>query len=128
MRYIPEGERIDILRVLKECKGDAVLASRSLGVSVSIIEWVDIVVNKKFNATPSGLGKPELQAYIVAMRSIFSYDGWDNNSEVLIKARSDYEKGLVELTTGRDGVNLILYAIPRANVDKDRRPYLLDIR
>lgn len=127
MRVIKKEERVHILQTLADCKGDYVQAAKKLSISVDTISWVDMVENKRFNYTEAGRGRPELWKYIVAIRSVFETLGWRNNDKAIIKAREDYDAGKVELCTGRDGENLILYAIPRKVIAKGRKPYFNDL-
>lgn len=59
-----------------------------------------------------GMGRPELQDFIVARRAIRG-PRWENSDPNIMKARELYEKGHIDMATGRDGSWEILYAIPR---------------
>lgn len=122
MKNYTEAERRQIVQTLNECKGNYEIAARKLGINPSVVRWADVVVNKKFNATQDGRGRPELRAYIVAIRDIDATPTWDNSDPKIAKARQDYDDGKIEMVTGRDGMNLILYAIPRREVEV-RKPY-----
>lgn len=58
-----------------------------------------------------GEGRPELREFVVARKLVT--ERWDNDSAEVAKARWDYEAGLIEMATGRDGRWLLLYAFPR---------------
>jgi hypothetical protein len=66
---------------------------------------------KSREALYGGVGRPEMEKYTVCIKHV--NEAWDNQ-DACAKARADYEAGTHELATGRDGDNLILYAIPRA--------------
>ncbi len=66
-----------------------------------------------------GKGRPELVPYIVAIRDKEKEPLWDNTLPRIVKARELYEEGYVELITGYDSGNVILYAIPRKDRDLD---------
>jgi len=58
-----------------------------------------------------GYGPPNMRDFMVARKK--AWEAWKNSDPAIKKAREDYECGVVELATGRDGDWLILYAIPR---------------
>lgn len=58
-----------------------------------------------------GYGRPELQQFIVARKLATAV--WDNTDPDIAAARDAFEAGTIDMTTGRDGKWLILYAIPR---------------
>lgn len=69
-----------------------------------------------------GWGREDLRRYIVARRSVHDQT-WPASDELAI-ARREYDAGLCELCTGRDGDWLILYKIPRQQRDMKRTPWL----
>lgn len=116
-RFVSPEERKEILRTLIETKGDYNKTCHKLGVPLAIVRWVDIVENKKFSATEEDLGKPELIAYIVAVKypvvGSKDFGPWDNSDQAIIEARRLYDKGVVELVTRKTSRTMILYALPR---------------
>lgn len=123
MQFFSEETKQLVMDTLRDNKGDIPRTAHHLGMSEAQIRWVDVIVNKKFDLTVVGKGRPELQPYIVAIRDRNFEPVWDNDNPKIIKARELYDEGVVELTTGIDGDNMILYAIPRRFKDIDRLPY-----
>ena len=64
--------------------------------------------------TEDGLGRIELREYIVAVKQ--ATDKWPDLSET----KAIYDEGKIEMCIGRDGENLIQYAIPRKWPTKPR--------
>jgi hypothetical protein len=96
--------------------------AKKAGVSVDFVRNYDIVANKRFVVSEDGQGRPEMRKYIVAIRHADRH--WDKNKYPgLDQARRDYDAGRIEMITGRDGFNFILYAIPRTEIAKKRRVY-----
>lgn len=98
---------------LKKHRGDYEEVAKELRIPMRLVECVDVIWNKKFNYTPEGMGRPELQKYIVGVRDLSLFEGWDNTSLEIKIARQQYANGTVELCTARDGMKAILYSIPR---------------
>lgn len=115
-----------ILDTLKACEGNYEKTAKRLMVSIALVEETDIIHNRKYNYTDAGRGKPHLQRYIIAVRNVKDPQGWDNNDPKIKKARELYDEGLVEISTGRDGMNLILYAIPREYKDEKIKKWLTE--
>ena len=95
--------------------------ARRLGVDVKVV-W-DVIEREEVSldggaARYDGWGPPELQSYLIARKLV--RESWDNSDPKIAKARADYEEGVVEMTTGRDGGYSLLYAIPRRH--KQPRP------
>jgi len=111
-----------VLELLIKHNGDYETVARFARVNSRIVYWIDVLENKKFNKTQDGLGVPHLQPYIVATKDADDNRGWPNNSPKLKEARELYDRGLVELVTGRDGMKLILYAIPRRMPQDRKKP------
>lgn len=65
-----------------------------------------------------GLGRQELRQFIVDVKHVNS--SWPRISQAVYDA---YDDGTVDVCQGRDGDTIILYAIPRQRVDRERRPY-----
>ena len=63
---------------------------------------------------------PKLDRYIVVRKHVNS--AWPITRDLII-AKQQYDLGEVEICTGRDGDELILYAIPRKQIAKGRTPY-----
>ena len=85
------------------------------GIDVKLVwQIVDQHSDKlsSFSERNGGLGRPEMQRYLVARRQVTARQ-WDNDLPEIAKARANYESGTIEMMTGRDGGWLILYAIPR---------------
>lgn len=102
-----------ILDSLITYKGNYSRVRLKTGIPQSIIEFVDITENKKYNYTIEGRGPVEMQKYIIAVKDVRDGQGWPNKSPEIVSARNAYDDGLVELCTGRDGFNILLYSIPR---------------
>lgn len=122
MRQLTQAERDLIVLTLSENKGSYEKTSKILGISARIVYHVDVTENKRYNFTAEGRGKLALQKYIVAIRDLTNGGIWDNSDPLILKARKDYDDGKVEMMTGRDGMNLILYAVPR-RIKADRKPW-----
>ena len=116
---IPQQQRDHIVRVLKDNDGDYEQTARELVIPPALVREVDIIENKRFNATPSGRGRPELQKYIVAIAKM--HEPWNNRTKEIREARAAYEAGTHEMCQGRDGLNKILYLIPRKRKVKPRK-------
>lgn len=122
MQYFSEEQKQLVLDTLRENKGDIQSTARQLGMSESQVNWVDVIVNGKLTYI-EGKGRAELQPYIVAIRDKRFEPLWDNDNPKISKARDLYDEGKVEIVTGNDGNNVILYAIPRRFPELDRVPY-----
>lgn len=123
MQFFSEETKQLVIDTLRDNKGDEARTAQQLGLSEAQVRWVDVIVNKKFDMNVVGKGRPELQPYIVAIRDRNFEPVWDNENPKIIKARELYDEGVVEMATGIDGDNIILYAIPRRFKDEDRPPY-----
>ncbi len=122
---IDEKKKQLILNTLKECKeshGSYSKTVRKLSIPTPVVEYVDVVENKRFNYTPEGRGREALQKFIVAIKDVRDGEDWDNDSPEISEARKAYDDGRIEMATGRDGFNMILYAIPRVE-QAVRKPY-----
>ena len=122
-RELTEPVRALILETLKSCSGNYEMAASQLAISASTIRRIDIIYNKKFNWTPEGLGRPELQQYIVAVRDREDTHTWDNTDQKIIEARMLHDAGIADMLTGNDGMNIILYSIPRPKPEVSRKNY-----
>lgn len=111
MYFINEAKRKLVLETLAAYNNDYARAAKKLHMKEKVIRWIVQVENQEFNMTESGKGRPELQKYIVAIKH--RDECWDNTKPEIVEARKAYEDGIVELTSGKDGWNDILYAIPR---------------
>lgn len=127
MRYFSKEQQEQVVETLKEFKDDARKTAIFLGLTPKEVSWIDIVANKKFNYTEEGRGKKELQPYIVAIRNRLDEPAWDNMNSRIVKARELYDAGVVEIIHGNDGVNIIMYAMPRRYPDMSRKPYFVAI-
>ena len=112
-----------ILAALEKNDGDYDLTAAEIHVSSIIVRETDIVENKRHNFTEEGIGPKHLQKYIVAVAKV--HEGWDNTDETIREARDKYNRGEVEITTGRDGLNMMLYAIPRKTINEDTADYFI---
>lgn len=114
-----------ILRTLASCNGNYEKAARKLVLTDRVVQQVDMVHNGTWNYTPEGRGPKPLQRYIIATRNIFDGIDWDRNpnNHKIKEARRLYNEGKIEMATGRDGFNILLYAIPRREIVTDRKPY-----
>lgn len=120
MQFISDETKQLVIDTLRNNKGDERLTAHQLGLSEAQVRWVDMIVHQKFDQAVKGKGRPELQPYIVAIRDKNFEPVWDNTNPKIQKARDLYDEGVVEVMTGVDGDNIILYAIPRRF--KDERP------
>ena len=113
---------LQTLKDTKESNGSYSKTVRKLSIPTPVVEYVDVVENKRFNYTPEGRGRESLQKYIIAIKDVRNGEDWDNDSQEISEARKAYDDGRIEMATGRDGFNLILYAIPRVE-QAVRKPY-----
>lgn len=127
MQFFSEETKQLVIDTLRDNKGDERLTAHQLGLTEAQVRWVDVIVNKKFDVSIVGKGRPELQPYIVAIRDKNFEPVWDNTNPKIQKARDLYDEGKVEVLTGVDGDNVILYAIPRRFPDEDRGVYFAHI-
>lgn len=123
MKNFSDNQRDHILDTLKENKNDVEKTATQLGITPGQVRHIDIIENKRFNFTEDGQGRPELKPFIVAIRGRDDAKGWDNSLPKVKQAKELYDEGKVEMCQGMDGMNLILYAIPRKTIDTNRRPY-----
>lgn len=110
-----------ILEVLTKHRGSYSEVAKELRVPSGVVRQVDIVRNRKYNYTEAGRGPKHIQKYLIATTR--THTPWDNENPLIKKAREDYDAGKIEMCTGRDGLNLLLYAIPRKMIDTTRKPY-----
>lgn len=110
---VSEKTKKKVLDLLVKYNGDYEEVARYALVNAQTVYWIDVTENKKFNKTEDGLGVPKLRPYIIATRDVDDPAGWHNNDPKIKQARNLYDQGIVELATARDGMKLILYAIPR---------------
>lgn len=115
--YTPD----QILKRLEENKGNYTLTATEMKISANAIRKLHLVSTKQFNATPEGRGPKHLQKYLVAVTKV--YEGWDNELPEIAKARQSYDEGKIEMCTGRDGLNLLMYAFPKKKPSMQNRPY-----
>lgn len=111
-----------ILQALIDHNGSYEKAGKATNTSQRLVQWVDVTENRKFNYTPIGRGRPELQKFIVGVRDLSEFEGWNNEDPKIKKARDDYDAGTHEMCSTRDGMNLLLYSIPR-KIKAERKPY-----
>ena len=116
---ITQEQKDQVIALLDKHGNNYDKVSKRVRLNLQIIYWIDVMENGKHNKTDKGLGPEHLQPYIIATRAIDDRKGWDNTNPKIIKARELYDEGLVEMSTGRDGMTLILYCIPR--LDKEER-------
>lgn len=117
-----DDESNKVLATLKANKGNYEMASKFLHIPMDRVREIDVRENKLFNYTPEGKGRVEMKSYVIATRHVINRDGWDNRDPKIVEARRLYDAGLVEMVTGRDGMQLVLYAIPR-RYKIARKPY-----
>lgn len=89
--------------------------ARRLGLTVGEVRKFDIVEQGTFRSSEDGLGREELRKYIVATKHVDH--PWNQEDPAIVEAKKAYDDGLVEVCQGRDGFNIILYAIPRKERD-----------
>lgn len=101
--------------------------SKATGIPVHIV-WAIIEENEPLLTSQKeywgGEGRPELREFTVARRRV-SAGQWDNEEPAIAQARADYEAGIIDMATGRDGGWLILYAFPRKK--RDPRPCYFEL-
>lgn len=119
--FTPEQEK-EILAVLASYHGNTERAAKKLLIPERTIQGVEMRHTGKYGYTPEGRGRKELQKYIVAIRDVTKIGSWDKCDRIA-EARRRYDAGDIEMATGRDGFNLILYAIPRREKALGRKPY-----
>jgi len=115
--------REEILRDLRKTRAPARTA-KNLGYRIHLVLQVQEEDNHPRTVRQEmygGMGRPEMQKYIVARKR--AWETWNNEDNDIATARNMYEGGVVELATGRDGDWLILYSIPRVKRVKDREGY-----
>lgn len=83
--------------------------AQHMGVSLKMVKYV--VRTRWVYRHSDGFGPKNLRPFLVAIR--LSIEPWDNTKPMIQKARELYNAGLIELCQGRDGANIIMYAIPR---------------
>lgn len=103
----------EVLDEYKKCRSPFRVATQ-FGMDVNDV-WKLIEANQRYLQDPpekfGGMGRPELQQYIVSRRPVRG-PKWDNNDTNIAKARELYEAGYATMATGRDGGWEILYSIP----------------
>ena len=110
-----------IMDKLKEYNGDYGRVARELHIEIDNIRAIEVQRTGKYGYTSEGRGRPELQKYIV---SIINVRGeWNNDDPAIKAARAQYDAGNAESVIGRDGMNLILYSIPRKTHNIKHKPY-----
>lgn len=118
---ISEEEKAKIVEKLRENRYNIEKTANQMMCSQKLVEWVDVVENKRYNYTPEGRGRKDLQQYIIDIIQVGK--SWDNSKKKINQARKDYNDGKIEMCTARDGMNLILYAIPRNQRIINRKDY-----
>lgn len=120
--YITPEVRADVLRNLIRTRSPFKTA-RKTGVdlrTVLRIQEEERGPRSTHEERHGGWGQPDLRDYVVARKK--AWEAWKNDDPPIANARRDYELGIIEMTTGRDGEYLILYAIPR-EVEQPRPDY-----
>lgn len=110
---IPEDIAAEIRSSLLRSRSPSRTAT-STGYSISLVLQISDELKgprSYYKEKFGGKGRPELQQYTVGRKK--AWEEWDNKEPLIDQARKDYENGVVEIVTGRDGEFLILYAIPR---------------
>ena len=101
---------------------DYLHVARKLKISATTVRNFDIITNGRYVVSEDGYGKVSIRKYIISRRYIDQE--WPAMDDVVIEnARKDYDKGKVEMVTGRDGFYQLLYRIPRTRIDKKRKAY-----
>lgn len=119
MRELSPVER-EMLRADLKTRSPSQIA-RTYGLSLSDILNTPSSGPVFAPVSDDGWGRQELRAYIVSRTKAGA--GWPlADLSKIMTARRDYDAGLVEMCTGRDGKFLILYSIPRKQ-PTDSRPY-----
>lgn len=122
--FISPETRAAILADLKQPNSDIQRVSRAYGVPIRFIR--DILPPPPPAPTNTevfeGYGRPELQKYLISRtRAGAAWPAAD--APAIQHARNEYDAGIIEMCTGRDGDWLILYAIPRRTPAHNRLPY-----
>lgn len=112
----------DINAIVVECRIDNNYhrIARKFGVGALRVRTIDVLHNKRFVVSEDGKGRPELRKHTICVKHV---DAPWPDSEAIAKARSNYNLGLIEMCTARDGLHNILYAIPRKVRHRDRKQY-----
>lgn len=92
--------------------------SRNLGIDIRMV----LPIADELAGTPrvvreeqfGGYGRPELREFLVGRKR--AHETWDNTDPQIAIARTNYELGTYDMTTGRDGDWLLLYSIPQRKV------------
>jgi hypothetical protein len=110
-----------LMEALKAPKARYDKIARMFGTTEMAVRNFDIEVLGRWKRSQDGWGDPAIRKFAVARRHI---DGmWDDRSERIREARNTYDNGTHEMCSGRDGLYIILYSIPRKEPVLDRRPY-----
>lgn len=113
-----------LLKTLEDNNYDYEKVARTIKVSILTLKNIDIILNKKHSLTEEGLGPKNMRQYIIARRHVDDPNGWNNEDPKIIYAREAYDKGEVELMTGRDGNILNMYLIPRVTKTNKREHFI----
>ncbi len=95
--------------------------ARRLGLPIKVIREVDIDICGRHVQTEDRGGAVGLRKFVIATKHIDEV--WPTDDVKIIDAQKLYDRGVVEICTGRDGFRMILYAIPRQEKDVKRTPY-----
>lgn len=121
--YFTEEQLELIQTCIEKHKDNSEAVKAQLRISQIQLDLANILIYKTHNYTDEGMGRQSLQKHLVARRNRFLTRGWNDEDKKIIKARELYDQGLVEMTTGIDGIYILLYAIPRKQPDGYRIPY-----
>lgn len=118
---VSQADKALILDNLDAGVDSDVIATR-FRIPFPVVRYMAIGERQRWVQSLDGRGPAHLRKYIVAIRHV---DGdWPTESISKIdEHRSKYDQGRVELCSGRDGYNIILYSIPRKTVAKGRSLY-----
>ena len=123
MQFFSDQQKQLVMDTLRKNRGDVAKTASQIGITPNQVNWVNTIMTKKSKYI-EGKGNPALHPYIVAIRDNNVEPMWNNEANPkIMKARELYDEGLIELVTGRDKDNFILYAIPRRTPEPDRYPY-----
>ena len=124
-----KAEDQEIINLVKKYGPDPRKIVKALGYSLVKAKHKIIALNLQdgyqtvFTERHGGFGRPELQPFIISRRKAMNPKWPPCDLQKITVARHKFDRGEIEMPTGRDGDWYILYSIPRSKVDKHRRPY-----
>lgn len=117
---ISEATHNLVLSELKVPGATASRVARRLALPYSIVLKIAGATQSStaYSETNGGYGPIHKRQFLVTRKKVT--EAWDNEEPKLKKVRKEYNEGLVELATGRDGDWILLYRFPRQKVVAER--------